>query len=184
MSTDPDVVAHVLALAASRHARLGAGRLICIDGPAGSGKTTLAATLAAATQAPVVHLDELLDGWDGSLDGAVAALVSDVLEPLAAGTPASYHRYDWLAGGFAARVPVPASSVLVVEGVAAGSGATAPFSSALVWVEAAHDVRMRRGLARDGDAFAPHWDAWAAKEHEHFARERTRDRADLVLTTG
>ncbi len=42
---------------------LGPGRLVCIDGPAGSGKTTLAAAVeSAAPDAYVVHSDELLEG--------------------------------------------------------------------------------------------------------------------------
>jgi hypothetical protein len=57
------------------------------------------------------------------------------------------------------------------------------YAAALVWTEAARDLRMERGLARDGEAFAPHWDAWARMEAEHFARERTRERADLVVRT-
>jgi uridine kinase len=140
--------------------------------------------LAAAVPATVVHTDELLDGWGGALEQAVEALVRDVLEPLAAGEPASYRRYDWHAGRFAERVPVPPAPVLVVEGVGSGSAATSPFAAALVWVEAPHDLRMRRGLTRDGDDFAPYWDAWAVKEREHFARDATRQRADLVLSTG
>jgi hypothetical protein len=43
---------------------------------------------------------------------------------------------------------------------------------------------MRRGIDRDGEAFAPYWEAWARSEAEVFARERTRDRADLVFRTG
>ena len=44
--------------------RCGTIRLVCIDGPAGSGKTTLAAALAAAVRrrgrsVEVVHLDDL-----------------------------------------------------------------------------------------------------------------------------
>ncbi|MFC6340927.1 hypothetical protein ACFP8W_02980 [Nocardioides hankookensis] len=53
----------------------------------------------------------------------------------------------------------------------------------LVWVEAARDVRMARGLDRDGEAFAPYWEAWAVGEQEHFDRHRTRDRVDLVIRT-
>ena len=34
---------------------------------------------------------------------------------------------------------------------------------------------------RDGEAFAPYWEQWAAAEAEHFARHRTRERAHLVL---
>ena len=51
----------------------------------------------------------------------------------------------------------------------------------LGWVEAPYDLRLRRGLERDGDAFAPHWEQWAADEKVHFARERTRERADLLV---
>jgi len=180
----PDLVEHVLALVAAGPARLGGGRLLCIDGPAGSGKSTLAAAVRDAAGAVVVHLDDLLEGWDGGLPTMVRALVTDVLEPLAAGRPAAYHRYDWHAGELAEWVAVPPTDLLVVEGVAAGSTAVTAYAAALVWTEAGHDLRMRRGLARDGDAFAPHWEAWARREAEHFALEATRARADLVVDTG
>jgi uridine kinase len=177
-------VARVLEIAWSRPPRIGGGRLVCIDGPAGSGKSTLAEALGAAVPATVVHLDDLLDGWEGGLPTVVEALVADVLRPLAAGSPAAYHRYDWHAGRFAEWVPVPPGDLLVVEGVASGSAAAAAYASALVWMEAPHDERLARGLARDGDAFAPHWSAWARREAEHFAREGTRARADVVVDTG
>jgi uridine kinase len=179
-----EVAPEVLALARSRPPRLGASRLICVDGPAGSGKTTLAEKLAAESGATVVHLDELLDGWTGGLPKVVEALVNDVLTPLAAGRPAAYRRYDWHAGRFADWVPVPANDLLIVEGVGSGSKAAAAYASAVVWVEAPYDLRKTRGLTRDGDDFAPHWDAWALMESEHFALESTRSRADVRLATG
>lgn len=169
----------VLELANSRPPRLGEHRLICVDGRSGSGKTSLAAKLGA----PVVPLDDLLAGWDGGLDRMVEALVADVLGPLTQGRPAAYRRWDWLTGEFAEWVPVPPAPVLVVEGVGAGSRASAAYASAVVWLEAPRDVRQERGLARDGETFAPHWHAWAQREHEHFAHERTRERADLVIQT-
>jgi hypothetical protein len=69
----------------------------------------------------------------------------------------------------------------VLEGVGAGSLVTVPWVGVLVWVEAPRDLRMRRGIERDGEAFAPYWERWAAAEVDHFARHRTRERADLVL---
>ncbi|MEZ5202197.1 MAG: hypothetical protein R2742_13215 [Micropruina glycogenica] len=48
-------------------------------------------------------------------------------------------------------------------------------------VEAATDVRMARGLERDGEAFRPHWQRWAAQERELFGADHTRDRADLIV---
>lgn len=176
-------VRRTLALLAERPARLGTTQLLCVDGPAGSGKTTLASAVADAHgDAHLLHLDLLLDGWDG-LAGVCDTLVRDVLEPLHAGREAAYRRYDWHAGRFAETVPVPVAGLLVVEGVGAGSRATAPFRSASVWVEAPAEVRHRRAMDREGDVFAPHWDRWAAQEKRLFAAERTRTTADLVITT-
>ncbi len=169
-------------LATSRPATLGAGRLICVDGPAGSGKTTLAEALSERTGAPVLHMDDLYPGWDGLPE--VHAQLETILRPLAHGEPGSYRRYDWHLGRFAETVSVPPVDLLVIEGVGSGSTTTADLVTVLTWVEAPYELRMRRGIERDGDDFAPYWEAWARAESELFERERTRDRADLALTTG
>lgn len=172
----------MLDLVDARAATLGAGRLICIDGPAGAGKTTLAAQVAElASAARIVHMDDLYEGWGGL--PTIAVQLAGLLGPLAEGRPGSYRRYDWLRGEYAETVTVEPTPLLVLEGVGSGSSETAGLASVLVWLDAAYDVRMRRGIERDGDAFAPYWGAWAAAEAEHFARERTRERADLHLTT-
>ena len=166
----------------ARPATLDTARLLCVDGPAGSGKTTLAEAVAALEPgAHVVHMDDLYPGWDGL--PLVDAQLDGLLRPLADGRAGRYRRYDWHAGAFAETVEVAPPALLVVEGVGAGSLTVADLVTVLVWVEAAYDVRMRRGLERDGDAFAPHWEAWAAAEAEHFARHRTLERADLLVTT-
>jgi uridine kinase len=170
----------VLALATSRKPTLGRGRLVCLDGPAGSGKTTWAAAVAALSRgAHVVHMDDLFPGWSGLPH--VDEQLEGLLTPLAEGRPGSYRRYDWLAGEFAETVPVEPVPLLVLEGVGSGASRFAALCTVLVWVEAPYDERMRRGLERDGDAFAPHWDQWAADEAVLFARERTRERAEVVI---
>ena len=169
----------VLDIVARRPATLGSGRLVCVDGPAGSGKTTLATEIAAAAAAPLIHTDDLIEGWDG-LPGLPATLET-LFGQLAQDRPGRVPRYDWDAGRFTQpgrQEPVP---LLVVEGVGSGTLPAARWATALVWVEAPYDLRMRRGLERDGDAFAPHWVAWAEAEARHFAEQRTRDRADVVV---
>ena len=69
----------------------------------------------------------------------------------------------------------------MLEGVGSGASRFDPLRTVLAWVEAPYDLRMRRGLERDGDAFAPHWEQWAADEDALFAREQTRARADVVI---
>lgn len=165
-----------------RSASAGPGpAVVAVDGPSGAGKTDFAAALAEALGgAPVVHMDDLYLGWDG-LDAAVALLTAEVLEPLAAGRPARYRRFDWAAGRRGEALEVPAAPVLVVEGVGCGSRAPAAHVDVLVWLDAAPAVRFARGMARDGETYRPHWLRWAAQEDVLFAAEGTPARADVLL---
>lgn len=186
----PDAWA-VLALALDRPARLGSSsvpvRLVCVDGPAGSGKTTLAAAVAAAAAARhvparVVHMDDLYAGWGGLAD-APATVARDLVGPLREGRPGGYRRYDWVEGRFAEWVEVPPVDLLLLEGVASGATAYADAATLMVFVDAPADVRLDRGLARDGEQMRPRWEAWRRDEERHFTRDRTRERADVHLTS-
>jgi len=117
-------------------------------------------------------------GWDG-LEAAVPRLVDGVLRSLAEARPASYRRWDWVAGADGPLVAVPPAGVLVVEGAGCGARACAPFLAVLVWLDGPEPWRRERALARDGATYAPHWERWAAQERAHFARERTARRADM-----
>lgn len=169
----------LLELALDRPPSLGAGRLICLDGPAGSGKTTLATAISELSGGRVVHMDDLYPGWSGL--GEAADKLGGLLLPLAEDQDGSYRRYDWLAGRYAETIMVEPTPLLIVEGVGSGAARFAGLTTLLVWVEAAYELRMARGLARDGDSFAPHWEQWARDEADLFARERSRERADVVV---
>ncbi|MCB7137837.1 uridine kinase family protein [Cellulosimicrobium marinum] len=155
-------------------------RLVVVDGPAGSGKTTLAARLGEALPAQVLHMDDLYEGWRG-LEPAWSRLEEWVLGPLAAGRPGRYQRFDWDADAFAEWHDVPVAPFLVVEGCGSARREADDVAVLRVWVEAPDDLRLRRGLERDGEAQRDHWLAWMAAEREHFARHRTRERADVRL---
>lgn len=182
MATPSDPAAEVLALLGDRRPALGGGHLVCVDGPAGSGKTTLAERIAERRpDAVVVHTDELLEGWAGL--PRLAATVAALVEPLRSGRPGRWRRWDWHAARWAEWHEVAPGGLLVLEGVGSWSPAIAPWVGALVWLEAPHDVRRERGLSRDGEAFAPYWDQWAADEVVLFDALRTRDHADIVIAT-
>ena len=163
--------------------RAGRTRVVAVDGRSGAGKTRLAEALRGEFGAPVVSLEYLYGGWDG-LERGIGLLVSAVLEPLAAGRAVRVPRYDWVAREWGEPVPLAPPDVLIVEGVGAGARRAAAFASLVVWLEAPWYVRKKRALDRDGETFAPYWDIWAAQEDAMLARERTPERADLVIEAG
>lgn len=183
------------------HARptLGMVRLVCVDGPSGAGKTTLAGRLARAvggalgaaplTMFPMregplgvqtVHLDDIYEGWDG-LPGIGQRLEEWILGPLRTGRSGRYRRYDWRREEYAEWHEVPVRPVVILEGVGAGGRHVGDEATLKIWIEAPLAIRYERGIARDGETFRPHWDAWAAAETAHFAEHATRERADLLV---
>lgn len=161
--------------------RAGSVSVVAIDGPAGSGKTTLASRLRSAYAASaVVHMDDLYPGWDGLREGGAA--VTAMLTAVSAGEPARYRRYDWEAGAYAETVAVSPAEVLLVEGVGSVRLEHAHLLSAVVWVEELDRAeRLCRGLARDGDGAEGFWLTWMRQEQELFEEVGTRARADLLL---
>ena len=168
----------------TRPPTLAGSRLLCVDGRAGSGKTTLAAAMASVatehTTVRLVQMDDIYPGWTG-LTQAVALVEEHLIEPLRAGRPACYQRYDWDTGALAEWHTVEPADLLILEGV--GSGASAYHSSitSLVWVEAPRALRLARGLARDGDRLRAEWLRWMDAEDALFAAEHTKERSDVIV---
>jgi uridine kinase len=176
------VVRELGALLRAAPPRAGRTRVIAIDGRSGSGKSTLAALLREELDAPVVGLEGLYGGWDG-LEHGVDLLVSEVLEPLAAGRAARVPHYDWIDQAWDDPIELSPPGLLIVEGSGAGARRAARHASVLVWLEATDRTRRKRALDRDGDMYRPHWERWAAQEAAMREREATRDRADAVVRT-
>lgn len=180
---DPDDMTKVLDALGQGTPRCGTTMIIAIDGLSGSGKTTLAKGVSDALAAPVIHMDRLYPGWDG-LAESVGLLTSQVLEPLSRGERAAYRVWDWHRSEWDGIEVVPESELLVIEGCGSSVGAAGEYAAVRVWMEAPRDERMRRGIARDGEAYRPHWERWAAQEDELFARDGTRDKSHVVINTG
>jgi uridine kinase len=159
---------------------LGPTRLALVDGPAGSGKTTLANRLAAVLGCRVVHGDDLYEGWDG-LDTLQDTLGTLVLEPLSRGEAARFRRWDWETGARGEWVEVPLADALVIEGVGVASRWARPYAGLVVYVDAPWEVRVARGIARDGEAMRAEWERWQAAEAPLLAAEGTREAADVVI---
>ena len=154
-----------------------------IDGRSGSGKTDLARRMVAAAPATtLVRLDDIYPGWDGLQAGSQHVL-DHVLRPLAQGRPGRWQRWDWESDAPAEWHDVDPGRPLIIEGCGSLSRANRALADLGIWVELDAPTRKARALARDGDAYAPHWDRWAAQEEAFIARERPRALADRVVLT-
>jgi uridine kinase len=177
-----------LDLALARPPGLGPTRLVCVDGPAGSGKTTLAAALRRSARdllpaggtVRVLHMDNVYAGWSG-MEAGMATVAASIVEPLRAGRSGRYRRFDWHRMEFAEERVVDPVDVLILEGVGSAGAAYDESITCLVWVEAPPGVRLERGLARDGEQMRDHWVTWGAQEEAMFVRQRTRERADVIV---
>jgi hypothetical protein len=169
----------------ARPARLGAVRLVGVDGRAGSGKTTFAGRLAAelgrSRRVAVLHTDDFLDGWAKMLVWQ-PRLREWVLEPFRRGEAGAYRRYDWELGRLRDEwTAIEPPEVLVVEGVGSASAAMRADLTLGVLVDAPEQLRLRRGLERDGDALRPEWERWMAGEDGHFAEDATPGAVDVLV---
>jgi len=163
--------------------RLGPVRMVAVDGPAGSGKTTFASRLSRAFDAPVpvVHTDDLLEGWT-DLTTFWSRLQCWILDPLRHGAPGKYRRYDWHEDRFSdGWIKVPLAPAFILEGVTSARAEVRRELTLGVFVTVPDDLRLARGLERDGAELREHWRRWMADERRHFAADRTVEQVRLVV---
>jgi hypothetical protein len=159
-------------------------RLVAVDGRSGSGKSTLAVPLAARLEAPLIEIDDFVSWSDFS--GWWPRFEDQVLAPLLAGQDALYQRRDWVndefGSGLSAWRTVSWSPVVVIEGVTSTRAAVSDRLTCRVWVDAPADVRLGRGLARDGQTHRVLWERWMREETVFFEQDHTPERADYVVS--
>jgi uridine kinase len=152
--------------------------LVGIGGRGAAGKTTLAAMIPGAQ---VVSTDEFWDGAGFDLD----RLRREVVEPLIRGEAASFSSYDWATRQQRGARVVEPSGVVVIEGVCALHRTLRDAYAVRVWVEAPYEVRLARGVARDGEIARATWvDVWMPSEDRYVAADNPRSCAHVVLDGG
>jgi len=190
-----------LAAAIRRALETGGGSgtvLVAVDGPGGAGKTTVALALAQALErhgrrVAIVPMDDFYlpsaqrpagPPGTGPVGGAFdwRRLRGQVLVPLRAGRAARYERYDWIRDVLAETHDVEPGIVVVVEGVTSCRRELAPLYDLRVWVDCPRELRLTRGLARDGESARARWvEEWMPEEDRYAEEHRPRATADVIV---
>jgi hypothetical protein len=159
-------------------------RWVGVDGFGAAGKTTLARRIVAALPgAQLVGVDDFARAdrpdWHRELFAAT------VVEPLIAGRPARYRRWDLLADTGLDWVEVLPGRPVVVEGVSATDVRVPVPWDLTLWVDAAVELRRARIAARDDPGLAGRWQReWWPCEEAYAAAQRPWERADAVVAVG
>jgi uridine kinase len=159
--------------------------LVAIDGRGGSGKSTIAAAVAAALpSARVVHLDDFASPQVDRM-----RLLEQVIVPLKANRAARYQRYDWNAKALADWFDIPTGGVVIIEGVSTLHDVLYEHVDVRVWVDCSAQVGFERGLARDRTVYGvdthDQWvHEWMPAEQTYVDAQHPQDRADYIIENG
>ncbi|HEX3290532.1 MAG TPA: hypothetical protein VHR46_04000 [Gaiella sp.] len=146
-----------------------------IGGRGGAGKSTLARQIPGAQ---IVGTDEFWDGDGFDLD----RLRAEVFEPLIAGRTVRYASWDWAARRAGGERTVSPHGIVVVEGVCALHRMFRDDYDVRAWVEAPYDVRLARGVARDGEEARQTWaERWMPSEDRYVERDDPMACADVLV---
>ena len=167
--------------------------LICIEGLGGAGKTTLARALAARSDGiAVVHGDDFYgpeerdwrswnprQGYERYFDHR--RIERELLQPLSAGRPARFQRYDWDCNSLDGWVTVAPRGIVLVEGVYLLRPELRSYWDFSIYVDAPRELRQARLYARGENDEG--WIArWAAAEDYYEQLECPAQAASLVVS--
>ena len=158
-------------------------QIILIDGPAGSGKTTLSLHLSAELNCQVVHLDDHYNGWDEALGPDLTAVLLEIVENFVNGRTSVVPTFNWHLAIFEGNKEIAPAQTLIIEGVGSGQSQIRPFATKLYWVETEPEIGLARVLERDGADYEERIKVWQIREANHFQVERTREFADFIIST-
>ena len=167
------------------------GRVVlAIDGSCASGKTTLAAALAADWDCNVFHMDdfflrpeqrtqERLAQVGGNVD--YERFREEVLAPLKAGRGFSYRPYHCKTGTLGEAVVVEPKPINIVEGTYSQHPYFGDAYDLRLVLTVSETVRTQRILARPAHLHRRFFEEWIPKEQAYFAAFAIAEHCDLLV---
>ena len=163
--------------------KCGQTKIIFIDGPAGSGKTTLAKSLSGLLQnCPIIHMDEIYEGWENALSPKTSQdLVEWIINPLLKNNSIEYIKYDWNLGQRIEKVVINNSKIIIIEGVGSSSFEISKYASLKLWIEVNKETGINRVLTRDGLQIQEQMKTWQSQESKFFIENNSKENSDIWI---
>jgi len=161
--------------------------LIAIDGPAGAGKTTLAAQFfrdfSKDNSVSVIHMDDIYAGWHNPFDEKLTAKLADILKNYLLHKEFSISIFNWTTMAFDSSSSISPSDILIIEGVGAGQKVVRDAGAITYWLDIEPAVGLERVLKRDGFQIEDQMRQWQLDQDRYFARDLTRSNANHIITS-
>ena len=153
--------------------------IVGIGGHGGAGKSTLA--MRIATEVPDTQVVATDAFWDGA-GFDLHRLRTAVLDPLVAGHTVVFDEWDWAAKQHRSGREVRPEGLIIIEGVCALHQMFRDDLAVRIWVDAPYEIRLARGVARDGEASRSTWvDIWMPNEDAYVRRDDPVSCAQLIV---
>jgi len=161
--------------------------LIAIDGPAGAGKTTLAAKLheefSATQSVAVIHMDDLYNGWSDALSDELSEKLGRIVRQYSLGSAFEIEIFNWSSMKFDGVQRIEPSNVLILEGVGAAQKIVRDANAITYWLDIEPAIGLKRVLARDGHEIEVFMHQWQLDQEIHFVRDKTRENAQHIQSS-
>jgi uridine kinase len=163
--------------------KCGQTKIIVIDGPAGSGKTTLAKSLSGLLEnCPIIHMDEIYEGWENALSPKTSQdLVEWIINPLLENNSIEYIKYDWNLEQRIEKVVINNSKIIIIEGVGSSSFEIFKHASLKLWIEVNKETGINRVLTRDGLQIQEQMKTWQSQESKFFIENNSKENSDIWI---
>ena len=167
--------------------------VVSIDGRAASGKSSLAAALAARYDGEVIHMDDFFLPFDMRGEARLSEpggnihyerFTDEVLNPLSCGGSFEYGVFNCKIGEIAKKMICRNTGLVIVEGAYSLHPKFGEYYDLSFFMSASLNTRLERIKKRDGEEKAKVFAArWIPMEELYFAAFGTETAADFLLST-
>ena len=165
--------------------------LVTIDGPCASGKTTLAAALAEALHADVLHTDDFVIPHSRKTAEHLAVpggncdadrLVSEAIRPWKEHQPVRFRRYDCIHDCLLPEETLPETGLLILEGAYCNLPQIRRYADLCFFVNTSLKIREERLQKRESPrSLERYYSLWIPLENAYFRAYNLPDPGCIIL---